>query len=216
MDAGSAGSPGTITVRGTGRVAAPPDVVELRLGVAVTRPTASAAQADAARSMAAVLAALRAAGAQARDLRTEGLSLQPVLDYRGDEPPRLRGYELRNGVVARLRDLGGLPAAIDGAIEAGATTLDGVSFEVEDRAAAETAAREAAVADALGKAAALARAAGAQLGSVLAITEGPVPAPGQWPVVRGPKLMAAEAAPTPIEAGAGEVAVTVELVVALA
>ena len=159
--------PRTVAVGGTGRVTTAPDVVELRLGVAVTRPTAAAAQAEAAAAMTAVLGSLREAGVADRDLRTDGLSLQPVMDYRNDGPPELRGYEVRNGVVARLRDLTRLPAAIDGAVAAGATTLDGVRYDVENRAAAEAAARTAAVADALPKAAALAAAAGARLGPVL-------------------------------------------------
>lgn len=207
--------PRTVAVGGTGRVTTAPDVVELRLGVAVTRPTAGAAQAEAAAAMTAVLGALREAGIDDRDLRTEGLSLQPVMDYRNDGPPELRGYELRNGVVARLRDLGRLPAAIDGAIAAGATTLDGVRYDVEDRAAAEAAARDAAVADALAKAAALAAAAGAALGPVLSVVEGHDAPPMPFPVARGAKLMAMDAAPTPVEAGESEIVVTVQVVVAL-
>jgi len=206
----------TVNAIGTGRAAVAPDLVELRLGLAVTRPTASAAQADAAVAMTAVLAALRRAGAADHDLRTEGLSLQPVMDYRNDGPPQLRGYELRNGVVARLRDLARLPEAIDAAIAAGATTLDGVQFDVENRAAAEAAARSAAVVDALEKAAALAKAAGVALGSILSISEGSGPQPGPFPIGRGAKLMAADAAPTPVEAGASEVSVTVDVVVELA
>ena len=209
-------APRTVTATGTGRVAVTPDVVELRLGVAVTRPTATAAQADAAVAMAAVLAALRRAGAADRDLRTDGLSLQPVMDYQDDGPPRLRGYELRNGVVARLRDVARLPEAIDRAIAAGATTLDSVQFDVDDRAAAEAAARSAAVADAVAKAGALARAAAAELGPVLSISEASALQPGLFPASRSAKLMVAEAAPTPVEAGESEVAVTVEVVVALA
>jgi len=209
-------APRTVTATGTGRVAVTPDVVELRLGVAVTRPTARAAQAEAAGAMTAVLAALRRAGSADRDLRTAGLSLQPVMDYQGDGAPRLRGYELRNGVVARLRDVTRLPEAIDGAIAAGATTLDSVHFDVEDRAAAEAAARAAAVTDAVAKAGALARAAGAELGPVLAISEASAVEPGLVPAGRSAKLLAAEAAPTPVEAGESEIAVTVEVVAALA
>jgi len=202
-------------VGGAGRVAAAPDIAELRLGVALTRPTARAAQADAAAAMAAVLAALRAAGVAAADLRTEGLALQPVMDYRGDEAPRLRGYELRNGVVARVRDVARLPEAIDGAIAAGATSLDGVRLDVADRAGAEAAARDAAVADALEKAAALALAAGLSLGPVLSIAEVVDGGAAPYPVARGAKLMAVDAA-TPVEAGSTEIVVRVEVVVALA
>jgi hypothetical protein len=164
--------------------------------------------------MAAVLASLRDVGVADVDLRTQGLTLQPVMDYRGDEPPRLRGYELRNGVVARLRGIARLPAAIDGAIAAGATTLDAVSFDVEDRAVAEAEARAAAVADALEKAGALARSAGATLGPILAISEGG-PHPGPIPLPKAARMMAAEVAPTPVEAGASDVVVQVEVVVAL-
>jgi len=208
--------PRTVIVRGTGRVAVAPDVVELRLGVATTRPTASAAQAEAAAAMTSILAALRAAGVADRDLRTEGLALQPVMDYRNDGPPRLRGYELRNSVVVRLRDPARLPGAIDGAIEAGATTLDGVRFDVEDPGGAEAVASDAAVADALEKAEALARAAGASLGPVLAIAEIERGRAAPFPVARASRLMAAESAPTPVEAGESEIVVTVEVVVALA
>jgi uncharacterized protein YggE len=208
--------PRSVTATGSGRVRVAPDVVELRLGVAITRPTAAAAQAEAAATMTAVMAAIRATGVTDRDLRTEGLALQPVVDYRNDGPPRLRGYELRNGVVARLHDLARLPDAIDGAIAAGATTLESVRFDVEDRAAAEAVARDAAVADALAKAHALAKAAGAELGPVLAISEGSGPyMPTPFPVARARIMMSAEAPATPVEAGESEIAVSVEVVVAL-
>jgi uncharacterized protein len=206
----------TVTAWGTGRARVVPDVVELRFGVAVTRPTASVAQAEAAVTMAAILSALRAVGVTDRDLRTEGFALQPAMDYGKDGPPVLRGYELRNGVVARLRDIARLPEAIDGTIAAGATTLDGIRFDVEDRAAAEAVAREAAVVDALAKARALASAAGAELGRVLAISEGAPPRPGPYPVAHAARLMAPDAAPTPMESGESEILVAVEVVAALA
>ena len=50
--------PGTIVVSGTGRVAVDPDVADLRLGVAISRPTVEAARAAAADAMAAILAAV--------------------------------------------------------------------------------------------------------------------------------------------------------------
>lgn len=209
-------APRFVSVTGIGRVTTTPDVVELRLGVAVTRPTAAAAQVDAASTMSAILGSLHAAGVEDRDLRSEGLSLQPVMDYRNDGPPSLRGYELRNGVVARLHDLARLPDAIDGAIAAGATALEGVRFDIEDRAAAEAVARTAAAADALEKARALAEAAGAALGPVLGITEGSDPHPVPYPAARAATLMRSEPAPTPVEAGQSQVVVSVEVVVALA
>jgi len=73
---------GTIVVSGTGRVMLDPDIAELRLGVAVSRPSVEAARAAAAEAMTAILAAVTAAGVAKRDVRTTLLSVQPRYDYR--------------------------------------------------------------------------------------------------------------------------------------
>ena len=64
-------------VSGTGRVAVEPDVAELRLGVAIARPTVEAARAGAAEAMAAILAAVTGAGVARRDVRTT-LAVRPA------------------------------------------------------------------------------------------------------------------------------------------
>ena len=87
---------GTIVVSGTGRVAVDPDVADLRLGVAVARPTVEAARAAAAETMTAILAAVAAAGVARRDIRTSLLSVQPRYDYRDGKAPALTGYDLAN------------------------------------------------------------------------------------------------------------------------
>ena len=163
--------------------------------------------------MQAILASLRTSGVADRDVRTSGLALEPAYEYPPNVPRLLAGYTLRNAVVARLRDLDRVPEAIDGALGAGATSLDGLTFDVADRAAPEAVAREAAVADALAKAAVLARAAGAAVGPVLSIADGftrPDPVPG-------PMMMARQASgdSTPVEGGEQAIVVQVELVVEL-
>lgn len=133
----------TISVTGTGRIIVSPDIADLRLGVSVTRPTVKAARAEAAQSMTRVLAALRKLGIAERDLQTTLLALQPNYDYsKNENPPRLNGYTLSNAVAVTIRDLDRIGDVIDGALAAGATTLDGVSFRTEDPAAAEQQARE--------------------------------------------------------------------------
>ncbi len=205
----------TISVSGTGRAALPPDIATVTVGVVQDGSTVAAVRSAAATTMRDVLAALRAAGVADRDVRTSGLSLGPRYEYPTSGGQTLVGYELRNSVVARLRDLDRVSDAIDGALAAGASSLDGLTFDVEDRAAAEGAARAAAVADALAKASALAQAAGAEIGSVLAISEGSpdVPAPPR-PMFRMAAM--ADASPTPVEAGESEIVVSVNIVVAIA
>ena len=147
---------GTIVVSGTGRVAVDPDVAELRLGVAIARPTVEAARAAAGEAMTAIIAAIVAAGVARRDVRTTLLSVQPRYDYRDGKAPTLTGYDLANVVEVTVRDLAGLGAVVDGALSAGATSLDGLSFRVDDPREAERAARTAAVAEARSRAEVLA------------------------------------------------------------
>ena len=91
---------GTIVVSGTGRVAVDPDVAELRLGVAIARPTVDAARAAAAEAMAAILAAVTAAGV-ARARRAHDAAVGPAAlrlpRRQGADPDRLRPRERGRG-----------------------------------------------------------------------------------------------------------------------
>ena len=200
---------GTIVVSGTGRVAVDPDVAEVRLGVAVARPTVAAARADGATTMAAILAAITAAGVARRDVRTTLLSVQPRYDYRDGKAPALTGYELANTVEVTVRDLAGLAAVIDGALEAGATSLDGLEFRIDDPAPPEREARIRAMAAARARADVLAEAADLEIVGVTDIAEGAaMPPPG--PRMKAARMALADAsAATPVESGTTEVVVTV-------
>ena len=132
---------GTIVVGGTGRVAVEPDVADLQLGVSIARPTVDAARAEAATTMNAILAAIRIAGVADRDIRTTLVSVQPRYDYRDGRAPILTGYDLSNQVRVTVRDLAGLGRVIDGSLQAGATSMDSLSFRLDDPTDAERAAR---------------------------------------------------------------------------
>ncbi|MCU0477610.1 MAG: SIMPL domain-containing protein [Chloroflexi bacterium] len=200
----------TISVAGTGTVTLVPDVADLHVGVVVQRPKVKDARAAAATAMQGVVRALRAAGVAERDIRTTTLSLQPVYDYRTNgAAPKITGYELRNGVVATVRDLDKLADAVDGALAAGGTTLDGITFRVDDPSGAEAQARTQAMKAARGKADALATAAGVTIVGVASISEQSSPTP--WPVPYAGERVAADAA-TPILPGTSDVTVTVSVV----
>jgi uncharacterized protein len=156
-----------------------------------------------------VVKALRAAGVAEQDIRTTTLSLQPVYDRNTTGSPRITGYELRNGVVATVRDLDRLADAVDGALAAGGTTLDGVEFRVDDPSGAEAQARTQAMKAARAKADALASAAGVAIVGVASISEQSSPTP--WPVPYAAGRAADEAA-TPVMPGTSEVTVSVSVV----
>jgi uncharacterized protein YggE len=198
----------TISVAGTGIVTLVPDVADLHVGVVVQRPKVKDARAAAATAMQGVVKALRAAGVAERDMRTTTLSLQPIYEYPTNAAPRITGYELRNGVVATVRDLERLADAVDGALAGGGTTLDGISFRVDDPTGAEAQARTQAMKAARAKADALAGAAGVSIIGVASISEQSSPTP--WPV---PYAGAArDEAATPILPGTSEISVSVSVV----
>lgn len=200
---------GTIVVSGTGRATVEPDVADLRLGVAIAQPTVALARSIAAEAMAAVLAAVLEAGVAQRDVRTTLLTVQPRYDYRDGKAPTLTGYDLSNVVEVTVRDLAALGAVVDGALGAGSTSLDGLSFRVADPRDAERSARIAAVAEARSHAEILAEAAGVTITGVVDIREGGS-AP-TWPQGKADRMMLAADSGTPLEAGATEISVTVSV-----
>jgi uncharacterized protein YggE len=191
----------TVTVNGEGVVLAVPDRAEISAGVETRAPTARAALQANASAMADVLAALRSAGGT--DVTTQSVSLSTSFDDKGS-PNGFVASNIASATVAFAK----AGALIDAAVAAGANTVYGPS---PSRSDADTLYREAlakAVADAGGRAAVLAKAAGRELGRVTAISES-----GAAPV---PVLAKAAAdASTPVESGPQEttasVSVTYEL-----
>lgn len=201
----------TISVTGTGQIILTPDTADLRLGVSSTAGTVKAARATAASAMTAVIASLRKLGIAERDIQTTTLSLQPTYDYSATtKPPRVTGYTLANAVAVTIRNLDTLGDAIDGALAAGATSLDGVAFRVADQAAAESQARQAAMTEAAATAKVLADAAHVSITGVASISESVAPVP--YPVYFNAMAGVAKDASTPVMAGSTEVSVTVAVV----
>ena len=207
-----------IIVPGTGRTIVEPDIATVRLGVAIVRPTASDAREAAAATMSAVLEAVAAAGVGRRDVRTTLVGLSPVTDYSSERGPRVTGYQVSNTVEIIVRDLASAGELIDAGLRAGASSLDGLEFRLDDTSSAEDAARKAAMDDARRRAAVLAEAAGVSVGRVVGIVEGGdrPPLPFAAGGTRGMVAMkSAEAADTPVEGGSQEVVVSVVVTFAI-
>lgn len=196
-------APAFIEVSGNASVSVPTD--EARVAFAMETRGASAAQAaDAnAEAMDRVLSALRRADPPGLDLETFGYSLQP--EYSTDQQ-RVRsvvGYVATNNVRATISDVDQVGRVIDVAIGAGANRVLGIAFSATDTEPARREALAAAVANARAQAETIAEALGYRLGAPLEIHGGaqrPVPVYATY----GAEMSiarAAQAAPTPIEAG---------------
>ena len=106
-----------------------------------------------------------------KDIQTTQVSLSARLRLPEQRAPVLRGYQLTNQVAITVRDLTKLSDVIDGGVTAGATTVDGISFDVADRTSLEAQAREAAAKDARAKADVYAKSLGLSITGVSSVSE---------------------------------------------
>lgn len=190
--------PPSITVSGEATVAAAPDLAIISGGVTSEAKTAREATETNNKTMAAVLAALNAAGIAEKDVQTSRLSLYPQTAARNNNGPvQITGYRATNQVTVKIRDITAVGKALDTLTTAGANSISGVSFSVTNASKLLDDARIEALADARRKAEIYAKAANVTLGAPLSISEGSVSAP--MPVMRA--KFAADSMPAPIATG---------------
>ena len=206
-----------IAVSGLGHVAGTPDTLLLQLRIEGRGVDVTTALGSANSAVTKVVAALKANGVAARDIKTSGLSVQP--DYRYEkETQRLIGYISSQSMSVKLRDLNKAGAAVSAATEAGGNSvrIDGASLDLESDSALVVEARANAFAEAKAKAEQYAKLAGRGLGQVSSVSESvsnpPVPLPYN---MAAPAAMDAKLADVPIQRGSQEVEVRVEVVWAL-
>ncbi|MGB8648101.1 MAG: SIMPL domain-containing protein [Anaerolineae bacterium] len=202
-----------IGVNGTGSVFADPDTAIASLGVEITGPTLASASSDASTKMTAVLDKVKSLGVDAKDIKTVGYSVNPITsNAKEGETPRIIGYHVSNIVQIKMRKLDQVGVILDAAITAGANTLSGLYYTIDDPTDLTKQARTKAVADAMAKAQTLADAAKVKLGPIISITEN-VSLPRPVVYARSFASPAADAgvAPGPVEAGQNEISVTIEM-----
>lgn len=164
-----------IVVTGEGVVQSAPDLAVISLGVSKEAREAGEAMRAVSEDMAQVIDALRSAGIAPEDLQTRQISLHPIWSkagsYDSGERRKITGFSASNTLSLRVRDLQQLGPVLDQVLQAGANQFQGLRFDVADKAGLKDAMRQAAVQDAMHKAALLAEAAGMELGPVYKITD---------------------------------------------
>jgi len=207
MPALAANEPALISVTGTGEVSAAPDTAFINSGVTTQGATAREALDANTKAMNELLATLKEAGIEARDVQTSGFSVSPNYVYTDARdangytlPPKIDGYQVYNTVNVRIRDLATLGAVLDKQVNVGANTINGITFSVADPSKLYDEARKAAFADAREKAELYAEAAGEELGLLKAVTEGQGYDQPQ-PYMMKSMDMAAASAPVPVATG---------------
>jgi len=208
---------GTIAIEGRGEVRAAPDMAMISSGVTTQGATAREALDANTTAMNDLIAALKEAGIEARDIQTAGFSVNPNYVYSDARdangyslPPRINGYQVMNSVTVIVRDLDSLGSILDQSVTVGANTVNGVSFSVADPSDLLDEARKLAFADARQKAELYAGVAGESLGDLLSITEQQsFNAPQPYPMYD--RVAMSAGAPVPVEAGELSFAISVNV-----
>ncbi len=203
----------TLSITGQASVMAEPDVAYITVGVQTQdEQAADALSANNAR-VAKIYQTLAAFGIEKKDIRTTNLSLYQREERDKDGKVTARYYIAENTVRITVRSMDKVGQVLDAVVKDGANRLQGISFDVSDRAALLEQARMQAVKQGKAQAEAIAEAAGAQLGPVQRISFQAL----IQPVTRGVAFAAAPKAmdEVPVSGGQMQITATVQMVFAL-
>lgn len=208
-----------ISVSGTGKVKAVPDIATVSLGVVAQGKDAKEAQNLATERINKITAFVKGLGVAKEDITTSQASLNPRYDYQNGQN-NITGYDSNQMVTVKVRGVDKsneiVGKILAGAVDNGANQVYGSQFTIDDPDNLKQQARKDAIAKAKVKAKELADAAGIKLGKVVSVQDGegyypPVPMAYATDKAMGMGGGGAAVAPN-IEPGSQEITQTVTLV----
>ncbi|MHB0874500.1 MAG: SIMPL domain-containing protein [Anaerolineae bacterium] len=171
-DGGTSGSVRYITVVGQGVVSVTPDIAVLNVGAETIDADIQKAIETNNQTMDDVVAALADAGIEDADVQTSNFSIYRDQGYGPMEAAATEPqYHVSNMVIVTIRDLETVGDILDAVVAAGANSIYGVNFTLEDWTQAQSDARVEAMSDAADRASQLADLAGVELGEILSVSE---------------------------------------------
>lgn len=199
-------APSSVQASGTATIRVQPDQGQLTVGVVTQGATANEAGQLNASLAKAVQDALRAVLGPNGTIETVGYSVYPR--YSTGNTPTIIGYTATNTVQVTTTNLSIVGTLIDTANQAGAGTVSGVTFGLQNPEPYLLQALTAATKQAVGHAAAIASGVGLKTGAILSAQEGS----SYTPVSAG---ISPTTSSTPIQTGTVGVSATVTVIVAL-
>jgi len=172
----------TITVSGVGEVTAIPDTAQFSFAVLNEAKNVNDAQEAVTTTMNNIIALLKKAGVDEKDIKTTNYTISPRYEYRttgGVEIqiyplPRtqvLVGYEVSHWVSVKVRETEDVGSLLSQIGNQGATNVSGVNFTLDDEDAVQREARQKAIGDAKEKAKLLAKDLGVDLVKIVSFNE---------------------------------------------
>jgi hypothetical protein len=210
----AAAQPHSLSVSGNGSVSLTPDIAYIYIGVHIDNPDLAAGVSKNNTQTQGLVDALKNAGIDGKDIQTSNFSVYTNGNPGYDKSTGLpvdngTYYSVDNTVYVTIRDLSHLGSTLNTAVASGATSFNGISFDVADKTAAMAQARQKAMANASSLAAELAKTAGVKLGGIQSISytdNSPYPYYGM-----GGGGASAPNASVPIQPGQTQISVTVSV-----
>lgn len=210
--------PPTLTLTGHGEVNAAPDQASIFLAVVTQRKNAADALLQNSKDMTDAIAAIKAAGIDAKDIQTSNLTITPqyaqAQNILQGILPKIAAYEARNMITVTIKDLNKLGTLLDRVVTLGINSINGPAFGLQEKDKVQNEARLKAMQDVKQRAALYEKGLGIKLGRMLQVSESsymPQPAYRDMSAMmeaRGPS------APTQAPVEAGELKVTAQVTVA--
>lgn len=162
----------TVSFSGNGSVVAQPDIAIVDVTILTEADTSKAAQDDNSAKSQGVVSYLEDQSIEEKDIKTSGYNINPRYTYPRDGTPVVTGYQVRQSITVKIRDLDSVGAVLEGVVSAGANQVSGVNLTIDDPEALQEEARAKAIADAKEKAKNLEKQLGISLGRIINFSEG--------------------------------------------
>lgn len=159
-------------VMGESNIRAQPDTAVIILSVVTQSGQAVNAQQENARKSEAVKRAMQTSAGANPEIKTSDYSLEPQRSYRENKLPTIIGYEARNTVTVTMSDLDKVGGAIDAASQAGANSVENISFILRENNPARGQTLADATRQAMSKAQSMAQALNGRIVRVVEMQEG--------------------------------------------
>ncbi len=166
----------TVTIEGTGKVTAMPNIARISFGITESADTVATAQGTVTERTDKALAYLTEQGIEEKDVKTTSYSVYPKYEYptcMGGNcgPAKLVGYEVAQSFEVKVRDTAKAGDVLQGLGSQNVQNISGPNFGIDDLEVIRAEAREKAIADAREKAKSMSKDLKVRLGKVVSFYE---------------------------------------------
>jgi len=158
-----------IEVTGTAKESVVPDMARFSFSLKGKGKELSPLKAEIDKKTAATVTLFKKLGVETKNITSSEVSIQPQYNY---QTKTFIGYDVSRNVKVVLHDLAKYTALVNGAIEAGITTINNITLDIKDRGTLENKALGSAIKAAKQKAEILAANSDVKIGKVLYVKEG--------------------------------------------